>query len=154
MSGENDDLVFKILNHNALGDILKIENDVHINPWSENTFRDCFTNEHYLISGLYFKKRLVGYCVLLLISPQAELHNFAIDKQFQSRGNGGLFLKYILGLCESLKLEQIFLEVRESNSVAISFYQKSGFSQIGIRKDYYQSESLTESALLFMLDLG
>ena len=73
MSGENDDLVFKILNHNALGDILKIENDVHINPWSENKFRNCFTNEHYLVAGFYNKKHLLGYCVLLLISPQAEL---------------------------------------------------------------------------------
>ena len=34
-------------------------------------------------------------------------------------------------------MENVFLEVRESNAAARSLYQKAGFVQVGIRFGYY-----------------
>ena len=43
-------------------------------------------------------------------------------------------------------IRTIHLEVRESNHSAIALYRKMGFSEDGIRRDYY--ESPVENALL------
>ena len=51
-------------------------------------------------------------------------------------------------------LKVIFLEVRESNKVAISFYKKLNFKEIGLREGYYKKDSGRESALLMSLTLS
>ena len=153
MSANDRDLLFKTLNKSSLDEILGIENDVHLSPWSEQKFLTCFTDDLYLQKGLYEKNSLVGYAVLLVNPPEAELHNIAISRAYQNRGLGTIFLNYLVDICANMGLEKIFLEVGESNTAAIGVYQKSGFIQVGIRKHYYQSETLTESALLFMLEI-
>ena len=43
---------------------------------------------------------------------------------------------------------KIFLEVRSQNEPAIRLYQKAGFYQIGVRKNYYQKPQ--DDALVMM----
>ncbi len=51
----------------------------------------------------------------------------------------GRMSKLIQKLKKSLKNGQrIFLELRESNLIALKFYQTEGFSQIGVRPCYYK----------------
>ena len=44
----------------------------------------------------------------------------------------------------------MILEVRPSNARALSFYRNRGFSQIGVRKDYYPAERNTREDALVM----
>lgn len=44
------------------------------------------------------------------------------------------------------------LEVRESNQDAISFYKEKGFTEDGLRKDYYTDPA--EDAVLMSRELG
>ena len=46
----------------------------------------------------------------------------------------------------------IFLEVRESNQVAINFYKKNKFNQISIRKNYYSEPN--ENAIIMKLEVN
>ena len=48
---------------------------------------------------------------------------------------------------------KMFLEVRRSNMRAISLYESFGFSEIGIRTNYYQGSSLSEDAVVMALVL-
>ena len=153
MSASICDLFYKTLNRSSLSEILRIENDVHVSPWSKQKFLTCLDNDLYRHMGLYENKRLIGYAVLQVIPPEAELHNFAISRAFQNRGLGTLFLSKLIDLCAKSGLEKLFLEVRENNAAAISVYQNTGFIQVGLRRRYYQSRTITESALLFMLKI-
>ena len=47
------------------------------------------------------------------------------------------------------KAEKWYLEVRESNLGAISFYEKLGFERVGMRKNFYTAP--TENAVLMAL---
>ena len=47
----------------------------------------------------------------------------------------------------------MFLEVRRSNMRAIRLYESFGFSEIGIRANYYQGSSLSEDAVVMALVL-
>ena len=46
---------------------------------------------------------------------------------------------------------QIFLEVRESNLAAIALYEKSGFHQIDLRKNYYPKTDGTREHAIIMV---
>ena len=55
-------------------------------------------------------------------------------------------------LLDKIKMKDIFLEVRESNQVAINFYKKNKFNQISIRKNYYSEP--TENAIIMKLEVN
>ena len=46
-------------------------------------------------------------------------------------------MQTIMDECENLELKKLFLEVRESNEVAINLYIKFGFKKISKRTKYY-----------------
>jgi ribosomal-protein-alanine N-acetyltransferase len=48
---------------------------------------------------------------------------------------------------------RMVLEVRASNEAAISLYRKMGFSDIGLRRDYYPAEDGREDAILMGREL-
>ena len=55
--------------------------------------------------------------------------------------------------CRKKNIHDIFLEVRASNSSAIRLYEKKGFNEIGIRKNYYKIIDGKEDAILMGLAL-
>ena len=52
--------------------------------------------------------------------------------------------------CYSKKVQNLTLEVRKSNEVAISFYKKNGFNEVAVRKNYYKGED----GILMMKKIG
>ena len=51
----------------------------------------------------------------------------------------------IEGVAAQQKMPRIILEVRPSNTAAITLYQKLGYEQIGVRKNYYPANLETGS---------
>jgi ribosomal-protein-alanine N-acetyltransferase len=54
---------------------------------------------------------------------------------------------------EGMSAENLFLEVRASNKVAIGLYEQAGFIESGVRKNYYPSHAGKEDAILMALGL-
>ncbi|HEY5806387.1 MAG TPA: hypothetical protein VIT67_00375, partial [Povalibacter sp.] len=50
-------------------------------------------------------------------------------------------------------MQDVFLEVRPSNAVAIHLYESMRFERIGLRKGYYQAVGGREDALVYKLAL-
>jgi ribosomal-protein-alanine N-acetyltransferase len=51
-----------------------------------------------------------------------------------------------MDLAKRERRDIITLEVRESNRVAIAFYEHFGFTPVGVRREYYQDDK--ENAVL------
>ena len=145
---DKNSLSIQLMSNVTINQVLAIEQQVHLSPWSVKKIRSCFDNELTKIFGCFYHEDLIGYAVLQVIEPDAELQNFAIAKRFQQKGIGRHFLGKLIQYCQFLKLDKIMLEVRESNAVASRLYQKNGFEKVGERKDYYLSISGKESAIL------
>jgi ribosomal-protein-alanine N-acetyltransferase len=102
--------------------------------------------------------KVVGFCILQPVLDEANLLLMAIDPQFHGQGRGMVLLEESIELLgESCVM--IFLEVRASNRPAISLYEKVGFHQMGVRKNYYPADRVRfasgkEDAVLMALTRG
>ena len=106
--------------------------------WSEPELRElpslagvsAYVSEHGNI--------LTGFVVGRRVLDEAEILNLAVRQSARRQGEGSSLLTRLLADFQRNKASRVFLEVRESNAGAISFYQALGFRAIGKRKDYYQ----------------
>ena len=84
---------------------------------------------------------------------EAHLLNVAIASAWQGRGVGSTFLQYLIDEARRQKLEMLYLEVRPSNVTGRRIYERFGFRQLGLRRDYYPAVTGREDALFLGLNL-
>ena len=106
-------------------------------PWSERSFLEEVNNR--LATYLLAREdgKIVGYCGFWRVSGEAQVTNIAVLPEYRRRKIAKALAEEMLKICASD--EQIVLEVRKSNEIAISFYEKLGFEKAGIRKRFYHS---------------
>ncbi len=137
--------------------VAAIERQVEYHPWSERQFQESLAAGQRCTVMLDAEK-VVGFCILQPVLDEANLLLMAIDPKYQGQGRGLALLEESIELLgESCVM--IFLEVRASNMPAISLYEKVGFHQMGVRKNYYPADralfaSGKEDAVLMALTRG
>ena len=78
--------------------------------------------------------RLAGFLASRETAPgQREILNLAVDETYRRQGVARALLQHELKGARG----EWFLEVRESNTVALSLYQSCGFQAVGRRVGYY-----------------
>jgi ribosomal-protein-alanine acetyltransferase len=97
-------------------------------------------------------RRLVGFGVMVLIPPQAELEAIAVTGERQRRGIAGNLLGDLLTELKRIHITEVILEVRESNCIAQALYRASGFVETGRRRRYYADPQ--EDALLMRREIS
>ena len=104
-------------------------------PWSEQSFLEETKNS--LATYLLAKEdgKILGYCGFWRVSGEAQVTNIAVLPECRRKGIAKTLAGEMLRICEDD--EQIVLEVRKSNSAAISLYEQLGFEKAGIRKRFY-----------------
>ncbi len=117
---------------NDLYEISKIMSDSIAHPWSDENLIASFLDGHTFFLVYKENTHILGYLIYKLIDNEAEIESIAVKKEFRNQGIASK-------LVQEIKAETVFLEVRKSNIPAISFYNKSGFEQIAIRKNYYSN---------------
>jgi ribosomal-protein-alanine N-acetyltransferase len=106
-------------------------------PWSEQSFLEETNNP--LATYLLAREdgKILGYCGFWRVSGEAQVTNIAVLPEYRQRGIARALAEEMLKICQDD--EQIVLEVRNSNSSAISLYEKLGFEKAGIRKHFYHN---------------
>ena len=59
-------------------------------------------------------------------------------------------LNHLLAICKENNIKLLNLEVNTQNTIAINFYKKYNFNEVGLRKKYYDN---TYDALLMTYKL-
>ena len=96
--------------------------------------------------------RLIGLGCLWAILEEAHITILAIDPRFQGQGLGQALLWALLTSANRRQLERATLEVRASNLVALSLYNKFGFQEAGRRKRYY-ADTGEDAVIMWRNDL-
>lgn len=132
--------------------IMQIEQASFSVPWTEGAFlTELYSGFAEMYTALA-DGDIVGYCVMFLTSPEAEIHNIAVDKTARRLGIGRALMTRALEDAEKQGIERVFLEVRESNIPAQELYRSCGFESVGMRKNYYYDP--TENAVIMQRNVG
>jgi ribosomal-protein-alanine N-acetyltransferase len=86
---------------------------------------------------------IAGFIVLRAVAEdEREILNLAVAAEFRRRGVAGALLSSSVRGFRGA----VFLEVRESNSIAIKFYNTHKFQEVSRRPQYYENPA--ESAIV------
>jgi ribosomal-protein-alanine N-acetyltransferase len=78
-----------------------------------------------------------GFLIGRQAADQAEILNLAVALKHRRKGEGAKLLKAVLAEFRLRGAKSVYLEVRESNTEAILFYERHGFAVAGLRNGYY-----------------
>ena len=140
--------MIRLMNVADVDAVAQIENLVQSHPWSKKQFLESI--ESYQSTVFEENGEVVGFCILQPVLDEANLLLMAVHPNQQGKGIGFKLLDYSLNELKNNPL-QIFLEVRESNLPAIALYEKSGFHQIDLRKNYYPKQDGTKEHAIIMV---
>lgn len=120
-------------------------------PWSYESFLKESKNPlaHYVIAE--DGEKVVGYCGYWQVADEGQITNIAVLPEYRRQKIAHKMLSLAIQNAKICGLFSLSLEVRESNSAAISLYEGFGFKRVGCRKNYYKSPN--EAAVLMELNL-
>lgn len=122
--------------------------------WGIDEFLNILANERYSSQGVFVSNRLIAAISSVYIEAQADLVTFMVEPGAQSRGLGCALLSQHLHKLQSLKVNEVFLEVAVNNLCGIHIYKKLGFCVESIRKGYYSSVQEPCDAIIMRKTLG
>ncbi len=128
-------------------DAFLIQQSCHLHPWSESVFVDSLSKPYFAFQSIN-NEVVCGYYIGMEVAREATLMDIGVDACFRGKGIGLAMLEHFIAKCIELHCEEIWLEVRASNSVAIKLYQRNGFELIETRKDYYGTKKGREDGLI------
>lgn len=149
----NHELFFRSMTVIDVPHVLDIENRSFTLPWSEEAyFYELSHNQYSYYIVAVIDNKVIGYCGSWLIYDDAQITTIAVCPNFRGRQIGQAILRYVMAMLQQLGAKKITLEVRVSNRIAQSVYEKMGFIVCGQRKAYYPDNQ--EDALMMRVNLG
>ena len=141
------------LDENLVHLIVEIGEESGLSNWSAAGYLSEIQKKESVCLAALLENELIGFILIRQISfDEAEILNFAVREEFRQKGVGKHLLKTAIRKIQAAELLQnIWLEVRESNFQAILFYEKFGFKIITKRNNFYTHP--TENALLMKLEI-
>jgi ribosomal-protein-alanine N-acetyltransferase len=98
-----------------------------------------------------FAEQLLAVLCGRIAADEGEILKLAVDRTVRQQGIGVQLLNFCLKYCREQGVKRCYLELRASNAAARQVYQKCGFAEAGIRKNYYNSPG--EDAILMQREL-
>lgn len=120
-----------------ISDIENIEKLSFDTPWTTNMLLDMCNNKLDKVLVILKNNKIIGYINWRIIADEAELLRIAILNEFRNEGFGELLIKEMFKALKEANVYECFLEVELTNNPAIKLYEKYGFVESLIRKDYY-----------------
>lgn len=131
----------------------------HAQPWTLGILQDCL-KVGYLCHTFRFKPDVeinsdlavlppIGFMITQVILDECHLLNICVHPDWRGKGIASQALRWLFNFMQEKNMRSMFLEVRASNQAAIKLYQKLGFKQIGIRKNYYRTDFGQEDACIY-----
>jgi peptide chain release factor 2 len=107
--------------------LLSIEESAHAVPWNEGTFKTCFQAGY---GGWVVEqgKEIVGFIIVSMRMEECHILNLCVSRDYQHQGFGRQLLACALNHAKQNHAKQqgigiVYLEVRRSNTRAISLYR-------------------------------
>ncbi len=126
-----------------ISELIRLAEATKLSPWTAQCYLEELKNPDSIMLRLIGNDNsTIGFVVGRFVPANdealdAEIYNIAVKEREQRQGCGQLLFDVFLEQCLDRNTANIWLEVRESNEKAISFYQKNGFERVQTRNHFY-----------------
>ena len=131
------------MNESHVSAVAELERQNFSEPWPEIAVRSELTNKLALWLVAVEDGVVAGYVGSQTVLQEADMMNIAVADTHRRRGIARMLVEELI---RQLDASQLTLEVRASNAPAITLYESLGFTQVGLRKNYYHKPK--EDALI------
>ena len=108
-------------------------------PWSKKSIASELGNIwSYWVVALD-GEQVVGYIGSQSSADETDVMNVAVHPDYRRRGIAESLIEVLIRELKNRGSHALMLEVRDSNEPAIALYEKLGFQQVGLRKNYYHN---------------
>ena len=126
--------------HEHLSQAAEIERLCFSDPWSEKMLAEHLANPCSLtLAAVGDTGRLLGYVGLLAVVDEGYITNVAVRPDCRRQGVASSLLQALEARGRARNLTFLTLEVRQSNAPARALYEKLGYIQAGLRRNYYEN---------------
>lgn len=147
-----DDIKIEKMTEAHLKDLALLEKQCFSTPWSENALRAELAKDNARFFVAITKNEVSGYIGANNVLGEMYVDNIAVFYNYRGFGIGESLIKHLIKVAEEEKCTLITLEVRQSNATARRLYEKTGFSNVGVRKSFYEQPK--EDAVIYTKYLG
>ncbi len=105
--------------------------------WGFGTLASAFENSQYSMFVAEEDGEIAGYGCISVSYENCDLENVLVAEEYRRSGVGRRILNELLQEAKSRGAENMFLEVRVSNSPAMRLYLSAGFVGVYARSRYY-----------------
>lgn len=127
------------MNESHVAQVAALEKICFSDPWSENSVASELKNPLSCWLVAEEDGEVAGYVGSQTVMDESDMMNVAVHPDYRRKG---IAEKLVMELVEALKKRDsrcLTLEVRASNEPARALYEKLGFVQVGLRKNYYRN---------------
>ncbi len=118
--------------------IAELEKECFSDPWSADAV--ALSAAEGVRFFVYEENDIIlGYAGLQSVLDEGYITNIAVTKSARGRGIGKILLAHLDEVAKDSLLSFISLEVRESNTAAITLYEKCGYENVGKRPAFYEN---------------
>lgn len=119
--------------------VAELEKLCFSDPWSEKSVASELNNPLSLWLVAMAGERLAGYVGSQTVLDETDMMNIAVHPDFRRCGVARQLVEELVAGLKRRGSQCLTLEVRASNDPARKLYEKLGFQQIGLRKNYYRN---------------
>ena len=119
--------------------VAELEKLCFSDPWSEKSVASELENKlaYWLVA--VEDDRVAGYVGSQTVCGETDMMNIAVHPDFRRRGIAESLVNALVEDLQKQESHSLTLEVRASNEAAQKLYEKLGFMQVGLRKNYYRN---------------
>lgn len=131
----------RIINMTAahVAQVAQLEKICFHDPWSERSIASELDNRLSLWLVAVDGERVAGYVGSQSVLGETDMMNIAVHPDYRRQGIGQNLVERLIRELKAQGNHSLMLEVRVSNENARKLYEKLGFVQVGLRKNYYRN---------------
>lgn len=108
-------------------------------PWSFSALASSFSSSAFRGVVACEGDEIIGYGGVTVAADSADVDNIAVAEDYRRGGVASAILSELENISKDSGAKKMFLEVRVSNSAAMSLYLKHGFCGAYARTRYYSN---------------
>ena len=132
-------IVIDVLKQKYIDELCEIESASFSNAWTKENFVSELNNPASVFFVALNGGEVAGCVAMNNALGEGFISKLMVSEKNRRQGIGRLLLEKLCEYAEQNRMFALTLEVRESNTPAISLYEKAGFKNLGKRKNFYRN---------------